>query len=104
MIIIDENGEFSLEVGTLNPITSDHPVFKARIALGLPLGEWLYAPTNGHQLEQYRRAHASDAKKEEFLKNVKLYLKPYGPEVIARYTARGALSLNLKITKETLNG
>ena len=103
MTIIDENGFFKVDPGTLKTIESNHPAYKARIALALPRGDWLYAPTKGHDLKPYQNAKASKPKIEEFQKSVKLYLAPYGPDVVSRFTARGSLSLQVLITKETIN-
>ena len=99
MIVVNEAGEFQVEDGTLKPVVSNNPVYGARMALGLPLGEWLFAPTQGHTLANYRNVKATPAKIEEFQKAVKLYLAPYGDEVISRYLQRGQIDLNLNITK-----
>lgn len=104
MRVIDEQGKFKVEDGTLKGVDSPHPVWKARIALALPQGEWLHAPLKGHNLNVYKQAKASKEKVEEFQKSVNLYLTPYGPEVLSRFIARGSLSLQVMITKETLNG
>jgi hypothetical protein len=104
MSVIDENGLFKVEPGTLKTVDEAHPVWKARIALALPKGQWLFAPTKGHDLVTYQTVKESATKVEEFQKSVRLYLAPYGPEVVSRFTARGSLTLQLKITKETLNG
>jgi hypothetical protein len=100
MIIVDSDGNFEVEPGTLKPIVSTNPVYGARMALGLPQGEWLYAPADvGHTLSNYKRVKATPAKTEEFQKAVKLYLAPYGDDVISRYLTRGNIILDLNITK-----
>ena len=100
MMIIDENGTIELLDGTLKPIESVDPVYKARNALGLPLGEWLYAPDTGHNLNAYKTVKATPAKMEEFTKAVRLYLAPYGDQIVSRYLNRGQISLSLDITKD----
>lgn len=100
MMIIDESGAIELLAGTLKPVESKDPVYKARNALDLPLGEWLYAPKAGHNLNAYKSVKATPAKMEEFTKAVKLYLAPYGDEVTSRYLTRGQISLSLDITKD----
>lgn len=104
MIIVDEEGNYALDPGTLRPLTSNHPVYKARIALGLPIGEWLFAPTTGHDLNNYQRAQASNKKTLEFQKSVALYLKDFGPEVVNVFTARGVFTESLEIAEGALNG
>ena len=104
MMIVDGDGKIAVADNTLNPVLSDHPVFKARNALALPQGDWLYAPKSGHALKPYSRRHATPTVVEEFQKVVRLYLAPYGPEVTNRFITRGALSLQLNITKETVSG
>lgn len=100
MMIIDEDGLIQLEDQTLKTVESKDPVYKARNALGLPYGSWLYAPTTGHNLEAYKTAKATPAKMEEFTKAVRLYLAPYGDKVTSRYLSRGQISLSLDITKD----
>jgi hypothetical protein len=104
MIIVDENGNYKLVDGSLKPVTSEHPVHKARIALGLPIGEWLFAPTVGHDLKQYKNVKASESMKSEFQKSVALYLKDFGPDVVSVFTDRGVLTEKLEIREDALNG
>lgn len=104
MSVIDEHGNFKVESHSLKTIEEAHPVWKARIAIALPKGEWLYAPTKGHDLAIYQTQKETPAKVEEFQKNVRLYLAPYGPDITSRFISRGRLSLQVLITKETLNG
>jgi hypothetical protein len=104
MIIVDGNGNFALVPGTLKPIESTNPVYNARIALALPVGSWLYAPKSGHQLAIYDTIKATPANQDAYQKSLELYLKPYGPEVLARITGRGMEQLQELITKETISG
>lgn len=104
MAVVDELGRFLVDEGTLKVMESAHPVYKARIAIALDKGAWLHAPTKGHELAVYAQRRASVSKLEEFEKSAKLYLAPYGPEVVERMIRRGQLSFNLNITKETING
>lgn len=104
MRIIDENGNYEREGTTLKPKVSNHPVHKARVAVALGQGSWLYFPDEGHGLAVYAQAKASDMRKDEFEKVLKLYLQKYGAETVDRFIKRGILSLRLNITKETING
>jgi hypothetical protein len=104
MDTIDENGKIRVDEGSMQPIQSEHPVWKARNALALGKGKWLYAPNNGHDLAVYERAKATDSKIQEFEKTVVFYLDSYGPEVTSRFTGRGKLSIQALITRETLGG
>lgn len=103
MNIIDSNGEYVYVDGTKMLASSDHPVFKARIEVALPKGAWLYAPNAGHELTRFQRQAKTNAKVEEFQKELKLYLKPYGPVVTDRLLARDAVSMNLQIAEDALN-
>lgn len=104
MPIVDENGLIALEENSLEPKESAHPVWKARNALALPKGGWLYAPNEGHELEPFTRAKATQANAEEFEKTALLYLQEYGPEVASKLIKRGEAAFSIEITKETLNG
>ena len=104
MPIIDENGLIVVENGSLKASESNHPVFKARNAIALPKGGWLYAPENGHELTQFDTAKATSSKAEEFEKTALLYLQKYGPEVAAKLIKRGEAAFSFNITKETING
>jgi hypothetical protein len=102
MPIIDELGRFRVIEGTLKPIESEHPVYKARIAVAIDKGSWLHAPATGHTLGVYAKGKATAQKSDEFQKSAALYLAPYGPEVIGRLVKRGELSIAFRITRETL--
>lgn len=104
MAIVDENGKYKTEDGSLKVVQSEHPVHKARVAIALDKGAWLYAPANGHSLGVYTTQRATQQKVEEFQKMAKLYLAPYGPQVVGRFIKRGELSLEINITRETING
>jgi hypothetical protein len=95
--IIDEQGNYRTVGGSLYPTTSTHPVYKARVSLALPQNTWLYAPTSGHNFDAYKNAKATPEKILEFEKNVKLYLKPYGPSVTSIFTGRGKLEIDFTI-------
>lgn len=103
MPIIDENGQIKVEAGTLQVIQSEHPVYKARNAIALPQGSWLYAPESGHDLDQYKQKKGSLSNAEEFQKSALLYLKPYGAEVAGRLIKRGEASFNIEISREAEN-
>jgi hypothetical protein len=104
MPIIDEKGEFTLQPGTLLPKEDDNPAFRARIALALPLNSWLYAPANGHTLDDFKRARATPENVIAFEKEAKLYLSAYGPAVSSRFISRGQTQIGFVVTKETLFG
>ena len=104
MTIIDENGRFKLLPGTLKTVEGDNPAYRARIALALSKGSWMFAPAEGHNLDQYARAKATDQNKLAFQKEAELYLRPYGPEVVARLSSRGTLILEETVTKESISG
>ena len=104
MSIVDENGQFAVLPGTLKTIESNHPIYKARIAIALDQGAWLYAPTKGHTLNTYKLKKASPETVESFQKEAKLYLAPYGPIVVQQMISRGTVGVKFLITKETLNG
>jgi hypothetical protein len=59
--IIDENGLIEVIPGTVQAIKGDNPAYRARIALALPLGAWLYAMEEGHTLNQYSNVKASQS-------------------------------------------
>lgn len=103
MLIVNADGEYEYASETRTPKASDHPVYKARIELALGAGEWLYAPTSGHDLKKYETAKQTDAKIEEFQKDLAFYLEKYGPVVTDLLTARGKVSLNLQIAEDALN-
>ena len=102
MTIVDENGNLKVLDGTLKSVESAHPVHKARVAIALPKNTWLHAPDQGHELTPYAQQKATPEKVEEFQKLLKLYLNQYGPQVTGLFFRRGQLSLEVKITKETL--
>lgn len=103
MPVVDENGLFLTKPGTLNVIELDNPVYRARIAIALPINRWLYAPASGHTLDQYKNVKASAVNQDLFEKSLRLYLSPYGPDVVGRFTSRGNSQLQIVVTKETLN-
>ena len=104
MLIVNTEGEYQYVSGTKTLQASDHPAYRARIELALGVGEWLCAPDRGHTLARFRTAKQSDAKVEEFQKELGLYLERYDPEVTDILLARGAVSLNLQIDKAALDG
>lgn len=101
MPIIDGSGNYVTTNGSLSPKQSTHPAFKARVAIALPLGEWLYAPTSGHSLKPYLKQKATPDKVQEFQKSARLYLKPYGPTVTDVFIGRGALEIDFTIPDVT---
>lgn len=104
MIAINSVGEYAYVDGTKKPLVTKHPVYQARVEIALGRGTWLYAPDEGHDLARFARAHKSDAKVEEFEKELSFYLRRYGPEVTSRLLARHSVSLNLQIAEDALNG
>jgi hypothetical protein len=104
MIVIDQNGRYAYVAGTKVPQTSDHPVYKARVALALPQGSWLYSPTSGHQLARFARVKETQAKIDEFQKELVHYLSKYPAVAKDRLVARGSVTLSLEIKQEVLNG
>ena len=104
MFIVDKDGFITTDQGTLKPTESAHPVWKARNAIALDKGSWLYAPEKGHELGIYANKKQTSDKAEEFQKAAVLYLQPYGPDVISRLIKSGEASFNIDITRETING
>lgn len=104
MLIVDKDGFIVTDAGTLKPTESEHPVWKARNAVALDKGGWLYAPEKGHELKIYSQKKQTLDKAEEFQKAAVLYLQPYGPDVVSRLIKRGEASFNINITRETVNG
>jgi hypothetical protein len=104
MLIINGEGEYEYEEGTRQLKASEHPVYEARIDLALGRGSWLYAPAEGHDLEKYAQAKQSAAKIDEFQKDLAYYLDRYDPRVADLLGKRGAVSLNLEIAAEALDG
>ena len=102
--IIDQSGLIKVVDNTIKPIKGDNPAYRARIALALPLGGWLFAPTAGHSLNQFKTVKASPSNVENFQKAARLYLDPYGPQVVSRYLARGVEALTVDVSKETIYG
>jgi hypothetical protein len=104
MPVIDGSGSYNYIPGTLTLVTSTHPVYKARIDLGLPQNVWLYAPVGvGHDLDSYKTVRETAAQLQKFEKDLLFYLQSYGPEVTDALVARGAVSLNLEIAEDALN-
>jgi len=101
---IDVDGKIIVDEGTLNPKSSEHPVWLARVALALNKGDWLYAPNSGHELKRFNNVKATESKIQEFEKEVKFYLSPYGPQITDRFTSRGVSSIQALITRETISG
>ncbi|MFV8250253.1 hypothetical protein [Bdellovibrio bacteriovorus] len=104
MNIINSEGEYEKIPGTQSLKKSNHPVYKARIDIALGVGTWVCAPTAGNNLGRFARARQTEEKVQEFQKEVAHCLKVYGPETVGVFTARGALTLDLKIAKDALNG
>ena len=104
MPIVDENGLIVVETGSLKPVESNHPAYKARNDVALPQGAWLYAPADGHDLDKFKNAKATQANAEEFEKSARFYLNKYGADVISRLIKRGQASFDINITKDPLNG
>jgi len=53
--IINEQGDYDYVEGTKTLKESDHPVYQARIELGLGVGTWLYAPAAGPHARAARK-------------------------------------------------
>lgn len=104
MPVVDSDGNFEVDSGTLSPILDNNPAYKARIAVGLPIGSWLHAPASGHDLDTYKKQKATESKIIEFQKALVLYLQPYGPQIADRFAARGTIGLRVRVTKETISG
>lgn len=102
--VIDSHGLIVRQPNSLQPVKADNPAYRARIALALPQGAWLYAPTAGHTLDQFKKAKTTDASRENFGKIAKLYLAPYGAQVTSIYLARGIEALTVTVSKETIFG
>lgn len=98
------NGNYMLQPGTQTLVLGDNPVYRARIAMALPVNSWPYAPTSGHQLAQYSQVHQSQANIDSYEKSLKLYLAPYGPKATSEIIKRGIVELQFDLTKETING
>lgn len=103
MNFLDQDGRYVFKEGTRTLDDSDHPVFNARIEIDLPLGEWLYAPNNGHGLNRFKTAKQSESNVDEFKKGLRLYLKKYSPELISIISSRVGVELELAIDDEVLN-
>jgi hypothetical protein len=103
MIAINSVGEYVYVAGTKRPLVTEHPVYQARVEVALGQGTWLYAPTAGHTLARFDNAAKTDAKVEEFQKELSFYLRRYGPEVTERLLSRFAVDLKLQIAEDALN-
>lgn len=102
-MIIDVNGQYAYTAGTMKAQTSSHPVYQARIDLALPQGTWLFAPpTAGHTLQRFAKAGNTQAKQDEFQKELSLYLAKYGSAVVNTFTGRYALELDMTIPQGVL--
>ena len=104
MPIVDGNGRYVYVDGTATLKQSKHPVFKARIDLALGQNTWLYAPTQGHDLDRYKQERETAAKVQEFQKELTFYLEKYSPSVSNLLTARGVINMQLKIDENALSG
>ncbi len=104
MPIVNSLGLIEVVNNSLTASESEHPVWKARNAIALEKGKWLYAPEKGHELGVYARDKQTPEKAEEFAKSAALYLKGYGPQVVETLVSRGAAEFKINITKETING
>lgn len=104
MITIDQDGEYEFIEGTRTLKTSEHPAHQARVELGLPKGDWLFAATSGHGLNKFQRAKQTDERVQNFRKEVELYLNKYGPEVFELFSKREGVVMGLEISDEVLNG
>lgn len=102
-MVIDANGEYELMPGNKKPKTSEHPVYQARIEIALPVGGWLFAPNDGHNLARFSRAANTAHKREEFQKELSLYLKKYGPVVTDLLVGRNAVEIDMTIAQGALN-
>lgn len=103
MKIIDESGNYKMIEGTRTVETSDHPVYQARIEVALGLGKWPYAANRGHQLAKFNQADQTEVSMEEFRKELLLYLDRYDPVTRSILGERGAVTMNLEISKDALN-
>lgn len=99
MLIVDENGNYKYVSGTKTLEKSEHPVYQARIEVALGEGTWLCAPNSGHQLARFKKVHLTQDKREEFEKELRFYLKKYGPEVAADAAARFEHSVKVTIAE-----
>ena len=104
MAIINSDGNYVMQDGTLTIKQSKHPVYKARIDLALGKNTWLYAPSSGHDLEKYKNEHESSAKIQEFQKELAFYLSKYSPDVTDLLINRGAVNIQLQIDENVLSG
>lgn len=102
--VIDSNGLIVVTPGTVQAVRVDNPAYRARIALALPVGAWLCAPSAGHSLDQFKNVKASDSNRENYMKSAKKYLAPYGPDVISRFIERGVEGLTIQVSQETIYG
>ncbi|MGZ3687132.1 MAG: hypothetical protein ACXWPM_00070 [Bdellovibrionota bacterium] len=103
MPIIDETGKYVYLPNTRILATSSRPVYRARIEVALPQGDWIGAPTSGHQLIRFKRVRESQHQIEEFQKALELYLNKYNPDVIDTLVTRGGVTMDLNIAEGVLN-
>jgi hypothetical protein len=103
MIVINQNGQYAFQPGTKLPLTATHPVYRARVAIALPQGAWLYAPAAGHHLSRFARVKQTQAQVDAFQKELLQYLSVYPAHQISRLIAREGVSLNLEIAEGALN-
>lgn len=102
--IIDQDGVIEVVPGTIQAITGDNPAYRARIALALGQGTWLYALSQGHQLNLYNNVKASQSNFQNWQKAVIQYLKPYGAIATDVFLARGVEALTTQVNQETIYG
>lgn len=104
MIIVDGNGNIQTLPGTLVPAQSDHPVYKARIAVALGIGAWALAATSGQNLARFKNKKASASNVDEFNKELKSYLAPYGATLVSQVQSRQFTEADFNVPKGVLNG
>jgi hypothetical protein len=102
--IIDQNGVIEVIPGTIQAIKGDNPAYRARIALALGQGTWLYALSSGHQLNQFNNVKASQSNFQNWQKSAIQYLKPYGAIATDVFLARGVEGLTTQVNQETIYG
>lgn len=102
MNIVDDTGRYSYVPGTKTLAKSDHPAWQARLALGLPIGIWVCRPDQGHELDQFKNVKETPANIESFEKELKFYLRKFGPDVQQTLGTRGAVDFQGNISSEAL--
>jgi hypothetical protein len=102
MPIIDVNGKYSYVTNTRMLATSTHPVYRARIEMALGQGDWIGAPSAGHQLARFKRAHQSQHQIDEFKKALAYYLSAYSPDVVDTLVTQDGVTMDLEIKESAL--